>query len=222
MESNFQKQREKMVDRYRRKGYVHSEEVAEALRTVPRELFIPRKSRKYAYRDQPFPIPGDGNQTISAPYTYAMFYESLNLQPGEHLLEVGTGSGYGAALAKELVGKEGKVVTIENNSITFGFGKKNLEKAGYEEIEAVCGDGSKGYPKEAPYDKICITAACPEIPQPLKDQLKTPGRLVAPVGSTSTYTGQDLILLKKREGKTTTKKVARVRYVPLKGEYGWK
>lgn len=222
MESDFQKQREEMVDRYQRRGYVHSERMAEALRTVPRELFMPQKHLKYAYHDHPFPIPGDGDQTISAPYTYAMFYESLQLEPGDHFLEVGTGSGYGAALAKELVGEEGKVVTIETNALTFGFGKKNLEDAGYQDITVICGDGSKGYPQDAPYDKICVTAACPEIPQPLKDQLKIPGRLVAPVGPPSPYIGQDLILLEKSEAQTTTETIARVIYVPLKGEHGWK
>ncbi|MFW6117105.1 MAG: protein-L-isoaspartate(D-aspartate) O-methyltransferase [Thermoproteota archaeon] len=222
MENNFRKQREDMVDRYQKRGYIHSEGIAEALRTVPREHFMPQNYVEHAYSDHPFPIPGDGNQTISAPYTYAMFYEALTLEIGDHFLEVGTGSGYGAALARELVGEEGKVITIENNALTFGFGKNNLEKAGYGDIKTIHGDGSKGYPKEAPYDKICITAACPEIPQPLKDQLKTPGRLVAPVGSLSAFTGQDLILMKKREGEITTEKVARVMYVPLKGEYGWK
>ena len=222
MENNFRKRRENMVDRYRRRGYLHSEKVAEALGTVPREFFMPQRSKENAYRDHPFPIPGDGHQTISAPYTYAMFYEALELRSGDKFLEVGTGSGYGAALAKELVGEEGRVITIEKNSLTCGFGKKNLEDAGYEDLKVICGDGSKGYPEEAPYDKICITAACPEIPQPLKEQLKTPGRLVAPVGSPSTFTGQDLLLLKKTESGISTEKIARVMYVPLKGEYGWK
>jgi protein-L-isoaspartate(D-aspartate) O-methyltransferase len=222
-EMDFRKQREAMVERYKRLGYLHSERMAEAMRMVPRELFMPKEYREYAYHDQPYLIPGDGNQTISAPYTYAMFYEPLGIKRGDKVLEVGTGSGYGATLARELVEEEGKIVTMEVNSVTFRFGKMNLEKAGYRDIVVVCGDGSKGYSEKAPYDKICVTAACPRIPEPLTKQLKLPGKLVAPVGPPSPLTGQNLILLKKnKDGKTTTKAVARVIYVPLKGEYGWK
>lgn len=220
---DFKKHREDMVERYRRLGYLHSEKMTLAMKKIPRELFMSEAYLKYSYHDQPCPIPGDGKQTISAPYTYAMFYEPLDLKKGDKILEVGTGSGYGAALARELVEESGKVVTIEVNSITFDFGRSNLEKAGYNDIIVVYGDGSKGYLKEAPYDKICITAACPTIPDPLKHQLTIFGRIVAPVGPSSPFAGQDLILLKKNSKETfTSETLARVVYVPLIGKYGWK
>lgn len=223
MAIDFQRQREGMVKRYQTLGYLHSERMAKAMRRVPRELFMPQAYVEYAYHDQPFPIPGDGRQTISAPYTYAMFYEALDLKRGDKVFEVGTGSGYGAALARERVGGTGRVVTMEINTLTYHFGRKNLENAGYRDMVLVCGDGSKGYPEEAPYDKICVTAACPRIPKPLKDQLKIAGKLIAPVGSWSPLTGQDLILLtKSMTGKLRTNTIAKVVYVPLKGEYGWK
>ena len=221
-ETDLQRQREAMVERYKRMGYLHSEKIVEAMRRVPRELFMPYAYLEYAYHDQPFPIPGDGRQTISAPYTYAMFYEPLHLKRGDKVLEVGTGSGYGAALARELVGRTGKVVTIEVNVTTYRFGKGNLVKAGYHDIIVICGDGSKGYPEEAPYDKICVTAACPEIPKPLTKQLRTPGRIVAPVGGPSPLISQNLVLLSKdKNGKVTIETLDRVVYVPLTGEYGW-
>lgn len=204
-------------------GYIRSDRVVDAMKRVPRELFMPSSYKEYAYHDQPFPIPGDGRQTISAPYTYAMFYEPLDLKNGEKVLEVGTGSGYGAALARKLVGEEGKVVTVEVNATTYQFGKENIENAGYNDIIMVLGDGSKGYPEEAPYDKICVTAACPVIPEPITKQLRTPGRLVAPVGTPSPLIGQNLVLLNKDEsGKTTVEVLDRVIYVPLTGEFGWK
>lgn len=221
-ESDFQKQRKHMVERYKKNGYLLSEKIAEAMGKVPRELFMNESYRKYAYSDQPFPIPGDGRQTISAPYTYAMFYEPLFLKYGERFLEIGTGSGYGAALAREIVGEKGKVVTIEVNPSTFRFGKRNLETAGYRDIVMVCGDGSKGYPKMAPYDKICVTAACPRIPEPLSKQLSVSGKIAAPVGPLSSFTGQNLTILTKNEdGTITTQNIAKVIYVPLIGEYGW-
>jgi protein-L-isoaspartate(D-aspartate) O-methyltransferase len=223
METDFQKQRKAMVERYKTRGYLHSKKMVEAMRKVPREAFMPCAYLEYAYYDQPFPIPGDGQQTISAPYTYAMFYEPLHLTRGDRILEVGTGSGYGAALARELVGNTGKVVTIEVNTITYCFGKRNLEKVGYHDVIMICDDGSKGYPPEAPYDKICVTAACPEIPAPLTKQVRTPGRIVAPVGGPFSLIGQNLVLLSKdKNGETTMETLDRVVYVPLTGEYGWK
>ena len=212
-----------MVDRYRKSGYISSEAMASAVSRVPREQFMNPTYKDYSYLDQPFPIPGDGRQTISAPYMYPIFYEPLNLKFGDSVLEVGAGSGYGAALSKELVGKEGTVVSIEINHITCQFARENLKRTGYEEVIIIQGDGALGCPEYAPYDAICITAACPEIPEPLISQLRSPGKLMAPVGRTRSFYGQDLILLEKDEmGKIVKKNLMKVSYVPLTGRFGTK
>jgi len=146
----------------------------------------------------------------------------LGLKPGDRLLEIGAGSGYGAALARELVGPTGLVVTIEINETTYRFALKNLGRTGYDDIVLVLGDGSLGYPEKAPYDAVCVTAACPEIPQPLIDQLRAPGRLMAPVGDSYSFFGQDLVLLLKDEGgRMRRSSLMKVSYVPLTGEHGW-
>jgi protein-L-isoaspartate(D-aspartate) O-methyltransferase len=219
---DFSEQREQMVQRYIRSGYIRSESMIEAVRRVPREAFMDPAYVRFAYADQPSPIPGDGKQTISAPYMYPVFYEPLSLVEGNKVLEVGAGSGYGAALARELVGPSGLVVSIEINEVTFGFARENLDRKGYGDVVLVLGDGSLGYPDEAPYDAICITAACPEIPQPLIEQLGTPGKLMAPVGSSYSIYGQDLILLEKdAKGTMEERTLMKVSYVPLTGEYGY-
>ena len=211
-----------MVQRYIRAGYIRSESMTEAIRRVTREAFMDPAYVQYAYADQPFPIPGDGKQTISAPYMYPIFYEPLSLVEGNRVLEVGAGSGYGAALARELVGPSGLAVSIEINKVTFGFARGNLDRNGYGDVVLVHGDGSLGYPDEAPYDAICITAACPEIPQPLIEQLGTPGKLMAPVGGSYNIYGQDLVLLERdADGEMKERTLMKVSYVPLTGEYGY-
>jgi len=218
----FLEQRKEMVKRYTRAGYISSQAMADAMLRVPREEFMDPRYRKYSYYDQPFPIPGDGRQTISAPYMYPVSYEPLGVGEGMRVLEVGAGSGYGAALAWELVGAAGLVVAVEINQVTCEFARENLERAGYGEVKLVHGDGSMGYPEDAPYDAVSITAACPEVPPPLIEQLKAPGRLVGPVGG-DRYTGQDMLLLVKDElGRVSERSLMKVVYVPLLGEHGWR
>lgn len=220
--ADFSKRREQMIQRYLRAGYIKSDSMAEAVRRVPREEFMDPAYVDYAYVDKPFPIPGDGKQTISAPYMYPVFYEPLNLVKGNRVLEIGAGSGYGAALARQLVGSTGLVVSIEINETTFGFARENLDRTGYGDVVLVHGDGSLGYPEEAPYDAICVTAACPAIPRPLIEQLGAPGRLMAPVGSSYSIYGQDLVLLEKdADGGIDERILMKVSYVPLTGEYGY-
>jgi len=218
---DFDAQRKRMVKQYKEQNYIKTDAMERAMLKVPREAFMDERYIEYSYSDQPMPIPGDGRQTISAPYMYPIFYEPLQLKPGFKILEIGTGSGYGAALAKELVGDEGLVVTIEINPITYKFALSNLRRLGYDVI-VILGDGSLGYPYKAPYDAICVTAACPEIPQPLIKQLKNPGKLMAPVGGLSGLFGQDLVLLEKdKQGKIEKRVLMQVVYVPLIGKYGW-
>ncbi|MEM2893197.1 MAG: protein-L-isoaspartate(D-aspartate) O-methyltransferase [Candidatus Bathyarchaeia archaeon] len=219
---DFASERRRMVQKYRAQGYIKTERMAEAMLKVPRELFVEPEYMDYAYIEQPLPIPGDGRQTISAPYMYPIFYEALELREGHRVLEIGAGSGYGAALAREMVGSAGLVVTVEINPTTYRFALENLKRTGYEDVIVVLGDGSLGYPEMAPYDAICVTAACPDIPKPLIDQLSSPGKLIAPVGHTCDIFGQDLILLEKDEkGGTSRRSLMKVAYVPLIGRYGW-
>ena len=208
-----------MVDRYKRGGYIQTKQMEDAVLAVPREKFMDPRFKDYTYMDRPFPIPGDGRQTISAPYMYPASYEPLGLEPGMKVLEIGAGSGYGAALAKELVGEEGLVVSVEINKETHAFAKRNMKRTNYD-VELILGDGSLGYPELAPYDAISVTASTPDIPPPLLDQLKIGGRLIAPVGGRS-HEGQDLLLIHKTEDGLTRRNLMKVVYVPLLGRYGF-
>ena len=183
---------------------------------VSREDFIPPSYRDYAYLEVPLPLPGE-KATISCPHSYPLFYEPLGLDKGQRFLEIGTGSGYGAALASEIVGEDGLVVSIEIDPLTLEFARTNLERAGYHDLVLVKGDGGLGYPDMAPYDRICITAACPEVPPPLIEQLRVGGRLIAPMIE---HEVQNLVLLEKQEKGVTSKVVCEVLYVSLRGQYG--
>jgi protein-L-isoaspartate(D-aspartate) O-methyltransferase len=213
-------ERSERVRRLMEGGLLNSRALIEAMMRVPREKFIPEEYRDYAYFEVPLPIPGR-NSTISCPHSYPLFYETLGLDGGDSFLEVGAGSGYGAALAYEVVGASGRVVTIEIDEETYRFARRNLKRLGYTQIHVILGDGSKGYQPLAPYDKIAVTASCPSIPEPLIQQLKPGGRLIAPVGSPD-YP-QDLILVEKGfNGSIRSKKIDEVLYIPLTGEYGWR
>jgi protein-L-isoaspartate(D-aspartate) O-methyltransferase len=215
----FIEERKEKVEWLIKGGLLKSENIIKAMLKVPREDFIPTLYRDYAYLEVPFPLPGR-EATISCPHSYPLFYEALGLKEGEKFLEVGAGSGYGAALAREIVGSSGKVVTIELDEETYNFAKQNVRKLGYDDVLLVHNDGSLGYAPEAPYDKICITATCPEIPSPLIKQLKQQGRLISPVGPPES--AQDLILVEKNiDGILTRKSIETVLYIPLKGKHGW-
>lgn len=213
----LEKERKAKVRWLIRHGYLRSERIKQALLKVPREAFIPREYRDYAYEEVPFPLPG-ADATISCPHSYPLFYEPLGLDRGHRFLEVGLGSGYGSAIAREVVGREGLVVAIEIDPSTFAYAKDNLTKMGYTDIILVQGDGGLGYSALAPYDRIAITAACPGIPPPLIEQMKVGGRLIAPVlqedGS------QWLVLLEKEDKGVHRQELCEVLYVSLKGAYG--
>ena len=162
------------------------------------------------------PLPGE-RATISCPHSYPLFYEPLGLGERDRFLEVGVGSGYGTALAREVVGREGLVVAIEIDATTLAFARERLKGAGYTDVVLVHGDGGLGYPENAPYDRICVTAACPDVPPPLIDQLATQGRLIAPVLEGAR---QRLTLLEKPVDRIERRLLADVLYVSLRGRYG--
>jgi protein-L-isoaspartate(D-aspartate) O-methyltransferase len=212
----FRKEREEKVRWLIKHGYLKSERIKNAMLKVPREDFIPPLYRDYAYLEVPLPLPGE-NATISCPHSYPLFYEPLGLDKGHRFLEVGLGSGYGTALAREVVGNEGLVVSVEIDPLTFEFAKRNLESAGYHDIVLIKGDGGLGYPEMSPYDRICITAACSDIPPPLIKQLKPGGKLITPKIENGI---QNLILLEKEKKGVREKIICEVLYVFLKGKYG--
>ena len=197
-------------------GLLKSEHIKAALLSVPREDFIPSDYRDYAYEEVPLPLPG-ASATISCPHSYPLFYEPLGLAAGHRFLEVGVGSGYGTALAREIVSDDGLVVSIEIDPVTLAFASGNLERAGYRDVVLVRGDGGLGCPEHAPYDRICVTAACPEVPSPLLDQLVSGGRLIAPVLEDGR---QRLTLVEKAPDGLRRRTICDVLYVPLRGRYG--
>lgn len=213
---DLEKERWAKVESLVRMGYLKSERIKEALLKVPREDFVPRLYRDYAYQEVPLPLPGE-QSSISCPHSYPLFYEPLGLAEGDRFLEVGTGSGYGAAVAREVVGSAGLVVSIEIDPLTYEFARANLERAGYRDIVLIKEDGSLGYPPLSPYDKIAITAACRQFPKPLIEQLRDGGRLIGPQFRDDS---QRLVLLEKGPAGIQTHDLVEVLYVPLQGAYG--
>ncbi len=209
-EADYRAERNRMVDMLVRMGYVSDERVIKALRTVPRHLFVPPELRHEAYVDTPLPI-GHG-QTISAPSIVAKMTELLDPEPDDIVLEIGTGSGYQAAVLSKLVKH---VYTIEIIPELAESAKKRLEELGYKNVTVKCGDGYKGWPEHAPFDGIIVTCAPTDIPQPLVEQLKEGGRMVIPVGD---LWAQELYLLKKERGKVVKRAVLPVVFVPMTGE----
>ena len=185
---------------------IKDKKVLEAMRKVPRHLFVPENMRRYSYQDEPLPI-GEG-QTISQPYIVAYMSEALSLKGDEKVLEVGTGSGYQAAVLAEIV-KE--VFSIEIVDVLSSKAQKVLKELKYTNVYFKIEDGTQGWKEHAPYDPIIVTAAPSKVPQALKDQLKIQGRMVIPVGSAF----QELILVVREKKKFKEKKLLPVRFVPL-------
>ena len=207
-------ERRRMVEQQIASRGVRDPRVLSAMRDVPRHLFIPPPYDRSAYEDCPLPI-GNG-QTISQPYIVALMTELLKPAPSDHVLEIGAGCGYQAAVLSVLVCK---VTTIERIPAVADIARNNLAAHHYDNIDLIVGDGTLGYPKNAPYNGIIITASAPDIPSPLIDQLNENGRLVAPVGSRDI---QELVVLEKHNDAITKERHGGVRFVPLIGEYGWK
>jgi protein-L-isoaspartate(D-aspartate) O-methyltransferase len=202
-----------MVERQLRGRDVTDERVLAAMERVPRELFVPEELRDRAYDDAALPI--GGGQTISQPYMVARICEALGLAGPENVLDVGTGSGYQAAVLAEL-GAE--VDTIERIPELAEIAGRNLAAAGYDRVRVHVGDGSRGLPDRAPFDAIAVAAAAPELPRTLYAQLKPGGRLVVPVGK---YGIQRLeVVIRSPEGPAVIRSVP-CRFVPLVGEEGF-
>ena len=214
---DFEEERNRLVDSLMRRGYITSPRVAEAMRRVPREDFLPDDIRDEAYVDTPLPI-GEG-QTISAPHMVAIMAEQLDLKPGQKVLEIGAGSGYHAAVCAEIVGREGHVYTIERIDSLARTAESNLKRAGYADIVTVLfADGTKGLPEKSPFDRIFVAAGAPDIPAPLTDQLADGGKLLVPVGGRF-Y--QDLIRVERKGKKLEKESLGGCIFVPLIGEYGY-
>jgi protein-L-isoaspartate(D-aspartate) O-methyltransferase len=188
--------------------------VLAAMARVPRHLFVPPELRPYAYDDRPLPI-GHG-QTISQPYIVALSTQALALTPQDRVLEIGTGSGYQTAVLAELAGE---VFTVERLPELSREAQRRLTALGYRNVKFKVGDGTKGWPEEAPFSAILVTAAAPQVPPSLVDQLAEGGRLVIPLGG---RTSQDLWLLIKRKGRLEREYLCPCTFVPLIGEEGWR
>ena len=188
--------------------------VRSAIAKVPRHEFVPAEQKGNAYQNRPLPI-GHG-QTISQPFIVALMTEIMDIKPTDRVLEVGTGSGYQAAVLSELAGE---VYTIEIVEPLARQAAETLNKLGYRNVKTRVGDGYRGWPEHAPYDSIMVTAAPRDVPQPLVAQLKPGGKLVVPVGGQAG--GQSLLILEKQaDGTTTRRTVMAVRFVPLVDQAG--
>jgi protein-L-isoaspartate(D-aspartate) O-methyltransferase len=213
-ERDYQKLRLTMVEEQLSRRGISDPRVLEAMSKVPRHLFVPEDYQGSAYEDRPLPI-GEG-QTISQPYMVAIMTQSLELKEREKVLEVGTGSGYQAAILAELART---VYTVERIPSLTQRARKVLADLGYENIFFRTADGSKGWPEEAPFDGIIVTAGAPDIPQSFKDQLAEGGRLVIPTGPRYTQT---LFKLTREGTRFVEEDVTGCVFVPLVGDHGWK
>jgi protein-L-isoaspartate(D-aspartate) O-methyltransferase len=194
---------------------VRNQRVLEAMRTVPREAFVPERLTELAYEDTPLPI--EEEQTISQPYVVAAMAEALELGPDDRVLEVGAGSGYAAAVLGRIVRE---VWAIERHQALADLAQRRMEKLGYQNVHVRKGDGTLGWPEHALYDAIAVAAGGPEVPPALIEQLAPGGRLVIPIGRDPRL--QELVRVRKRQdGGTERENLGAVRFVPLVGEQGW-
>ncbi len=215
LEFNFARLREQMVEDHILGRGVRSDRVLKAMRKVPREAFLPHDLQEFAYEDSPLPI-AEG-QTISQPYIVALMAEALLLEGGEKVLEIGTGSGYAAAVLAEIADE---VYTIERIGQLAEKGATALAEQGYDNVHVLHGDGTRGWPEHAPYDAIVVAAGGPKIPESLRTQLKIGGRLVIPVGRDAR--AQELVRVTRvSENDYRREDLADVRFVPLLGQEGW-
>jgi protein-L-isoaspartate(D-aspartate) O-methyltransferase len=210
----FLAQRRSMVESQLRARGIRDERVLAAMFRIPRHEFVSEEHRDQVYEDHPIPI-GEG-QTISQPYIVAIMLEALALDPSDTVLEIGTGSGYQTALLAELVRQ---VYSVERYASLARAAQATLARLGFNNVEVLVGDGSRGLPDHAPFDAIVVSAAAPQIPPPLFEQLREGGRMVIPVGPAH---AQELQLVRKHEGQPVVTSMEGCRFVPLIGSEGYR
>jgi protein-L-isoaspartate(D-aspartate) O-methyltransferase len=211
---SFLTQRRSMVESQLRARGIRDERVLAAMFRVPRHEFVSEEHREQVYEDHPIPI-GEG-QTISQPYIVAIMLEALALDPSDTVLEIGTGSGYQTALLAELVRQ---VYSVERYASLARAAQATLARLGFNNVEVILGDGSHGLPDRAPFDAIVVSAAAPQIPPPLFEQLREGGRMVIPVGPAH---AQELQLVRKHNGHAVVTVMEGCRFVPLIGSEGYR
>lgn len=210
---SMERQRRKMVEHQLLRRGISDQAVLQAMDRVPRHLFVPEKLRRRAYDDCALPLPD--HQTISQPFMVALMAQALQLKGHERVLEIGTGSGYAAAVLSKL---STVVYSIERSPALASSARARLEQLGYHNVHVILSDGTDGLPHYAPYDAISVAAASPWIPQPLREQIGPMGRLVIPVGGRDE---QELLRLTRHGDDSTIESIAGVRFVPLVGVHGW-
>lgn len=211
--SDFAKARARMVEEQLIPRAIHDPKTLDAMRKVPRHLFVEDAMKDQAYGD--FPLPIGRGQTISQPYIVALMTQALGLKGHESVLEIGTGSGYQAAILSQICAK---VYTVERIDSLLVQARKVFDSLHYLNILTKLDDGTHGWPEYAPYDAIIVTAGGPKVPEPLLAQLTDPGTLIIPVGDRGV---QDLRRVTKKDGKITEKTIEFVRFVSLIGDHGW-
>ena len=209
----FLDQRRNMVAVQLRRRGIRDERVLSAIERIPRHEFVAPHLSNRAYDDDPVPI-GEG-QTVSQPYIVAYMLEALDIAPEHRVLEIGAGTGYQAALLAELARE---LITVERHQSLAEAARTNLDRLGYRNVAVIRADGTQGWPAAAPYDRIIVAAAAPQVPPPLFHQLAEGGKLIIPVGSTES---QELLLVEKRDGQQVSSRLEGCRFVPLIGVEGF-
>jgi protein-L-isoaspartate(D-aspartate) O-methyltransferase len=209
----FEALRRRMVDEQLAGQGIRDARVLEAFRRVPRHLFVPESEAAQAYENHPVPI-GQG-QTISQPYMVAVMTQALLLQGGEKVLEIGSGSGYQTAMLKAM---GADVYTVERLPELSERARRNVENAGYFDVHYRTGDGTRGWPEEAPFDRVVVTAGAPSLPVSLVEQLRDGGSMVIPVGGEEE---QELLLVRREQGRVSRERICACVFVKLWGEEGW-
>ncbi len=214
--TDYAAEREAMVERQLKRRGITEQWILDAFRAVPREAFVSAEYAHLAYGDHPLPI--EANQTISQPYIVALTIQAAGVKPGDKVLEVGAGSGYAAAVISRIAAK---VIGIERQHDLVEVARQRLKRLGYDNVEIVEGDGTKGCPEEAPFDAIVAAASGSHVPKAFIEQLAAGGSIVMPVGDPGWV--QELVKVTKGPGgKLIQEKLGGVRFVPLIGEEGWK
>jgi protein-L-isoaspartate(D-aspartate) O-methyltransferase len=215
MTTDFASEREAMVERQLRRRGITEPIILDAFRQVPRELFVSDQYAHLAYGDHPLPI--EAEQTISQPYIVALMMQAAAIKSGDKVLEVGSGSGYAAAVIGRIAAR---VIGIERQHELVEVARERLERLGYDNIDILEGDGTKGCPDEAPFDAILAAASGSHVPEPLLGQLAPGGRIVMPIGDPGAV--QELVKVTKQDdGILRQENLGAVRFVPLIGEEGW-